>query len=219
MATIQNLPFVGKKPSLASAYGLLEIQRKGEGLVAVERNCHMEIKSDNGLVNQIIPDALPQSMSDLESPFRVWQDGTVIRFAKDPVALIAGAKLAQPESEALPTQVNDARVYDQDGDGHPGVTVKVTGRLISGEIYLVQRVKNSWSGSLSAKGLTDALLNDSSDQSILDASSNLLKTTPEVTADPDASKTNVSFVALKQDEIRDCAQLIKDLNRLWPQNN
>jgi hypothetical protein len=101
-------------------------------------------------VNQIISDALPQSMPELESPFRVWQEGDLVRFAKDPVPLIAGAKLTHADSEALPTQ---------------------------------------------------------------------LKSTPELTADPDPHKTNVSFVAHKQDEIQNCAQLIKELHRLWPASN
>lgn len=214
MATIQNLPFVGKKPALASAYILVEIERKDEGLVARERHCHMKITSDNGLVNQIIPDALPQSMLELESPFRIWQDGALIRVAKDPVPQVVGAKLSNP-NDALPTQVTDPRVFDQDGDGHPGVTVKVTGRLVNGEIYLVQRVKTSWSGTVDEKGLVSALLQDASDQTILDASSSLLKSTPEITPDPDASKTNVSFVQLPKAETYDCQRLIQEIPSLW----
>ena len=214
MATIQNLPFVGKTPALSSAYSLLTLERDGAGVKAIERNCHIIITS-SGPVKQLIPDALPQSAAPIVSPFRIWSEGETLRFAKDESPIVIGAKVLG-SSEALPTNATDARVVDQDGDGHPGVTVKVSG-LITGEIYLVQRVRQSWSGQLDADGkLSLALMQDAGEQTILDASSSLLKKAPEISKDPDASKTNVSFVKLPADEEYDCSRLIKDLDTFWP---
>jgi hypothetical protein len=214
LATIQNLPFVGKTPALSSAYSLLTLERDGSGVKAIERNCHITITS-SGPVKQLIPDALPQSAAPIVSPFRIWPEGGSLRFAKDESPIVIGAKV-QGHSEALPTSASDARVVDQDGDGHPGVTVKVSG-LITGEIYLVQRVRQSWSGQLDADGnLSFALMQDAGEQTILDASSSLLKKTPDISKDPDASKTNVSFVKLPATEDYDCSRLIKEIDSLWP---
>jgi hypothetical protein len=213
LATIQNLPFVGKTPALSSAYSLLTLERDGAGVKAIERNCHIAITS-TGPVKQLIPDALPQSAAPIVSPFRIWPEGDTFRFAKDESAIVIGARVEG--SEALPTSASDARVVDQDGDGHPGVTVKVSG-LITGEIYLVQRVRQSWSGQLDADGkLSFALMQDAGEQTILDASSSLLKKAPDISKDPDASKTNVSFVKLPEVEDYDCGRLIKEIDSLWP---
>ncbi len=214
LATIQNLPFVGKTPALSSAYSLLSLERDGEGVKAIERNCHIIITS-SGPVKQVIPDALPQSAAAIVSPFRIWADGDSLVFAKDESPIVLGAAL-KDASDPLPTTVSDARVVDQDGDGHPGVTVKVSG-LVTGEIYLVQRVRQSWSGRLNADGkLSFALMADNGDQTILDATSSLLKKAPEISKDPDASKTNVSFVKLPASEDYDCARLIQEIGTLWP---
>lgn len=214
LATIQNLPFVGKTPALSSAYSLLTLERDGTGVKAIERNCHITITS-SGPVKQVIPDALPQSAAAIVSPFRIWPDGNTLRFAKDESPMVIGAAI-QGASDALPTSPSDARVVDQDGDGHPGVTVKVSG-LVTGEIYLVQRVRQSWKGQLDADGkLSFALMQDAGEQTILDASSSLLKKAPEIGKDPDASKTNVSFVKLPDAETYDCSRLIQEISSLWP---
>lgn len=213
LATIQKIPVIGNTPSLSSTYSLVSIVRAGEGLVVQEKACRIQI-SGSGPVVQSIPDALPQSIPLLTSPFRIWQDASSIRIAKDPVSAVLGATLSDPEKEALPTKPTDARVIDQDADGHPGVTVKVSGSLVSGEIYLVQRLRNSWAGTLNANGQLAALLTDAGEQSVIDASNAVLKSKINVAIDPDASKTNVSFVRLS--ETYSCARLIAETGTLFP---
>jgi hypothetical protein len=61
-------------------------------------------------------------------------DGTLVT---EPIALVLGAKLADPLESPLPA-ANSPRVFDQDGDGLPAVSIKVAGY---GSIYAAMRVK------------------------------------------------------------------------------
>lgn len=213
LATNQKLPILGNASSLSSTYSLVSIVRSGEGLAITERACHIDIVSSSPVL-QTVPDALTQSIEVQTAPFRIWQEANTVSFAKDPVAVALGAKLIDAEKEALPTNVDDARVWDQDADGHPGVTVKVSGKLVSGEIYLVQRLKNTWNGTLDASGILSGLYQDQGEQSILDASSAILKGKVAITVDPDASKSNVLFARLG--EGYDCEKLAAETSVLFP---
>jgi len=57
-------------------------------------------------------------------------------------ALVLGAALAHPTTDALPTDGNSSRVRDQDRDGHPGVSVKIPGY---GSIFSALRVRVGFS--------------------------------------------------------------------------
>ena len=50
--------------------------------------------------------------------------------------MVVGANLDDPAHDALPTDANDARVVDADGDGQPGVTVN---NSLGGEQHIVFR--------------------------------------------------------------------------------
>lgn len=69
-----------------------------------------------------------------------------------------GAKLAKPETEAMPTSAADPRVVDSDGDGHPGGTLKV-GAIC--ELYAANRALSQVSGEfVSADRVEGGALHD-----------------------------------------------------------
>lgn len=212
LATIQTVPVLGKSPSLSERFGLITIEAAGEGLQVRESNCRIDITS-KGPAQPSIPEAFTQAIPTVTAPFRVWTEGEQVLFAKDAVPTVIGAELLDPTRDALPTRANDPRVKDQDKDGKPGVTIKVSGSLINGEIYLVQRLNYSWQGRVSQPRQLSALLLDKGDQSIVDASQAILKSNVPVVNDPDASKSNVSFVELT--EAYDCARLNKEAKQLF----
>lgn len=211
IASIQDAPIVGKTPSVSTSFALAEIKREGGGLVIVERACHIEINSE-GNVKPEIPAALPASIPPLESPFRVWDDNGTIRFVRSPKAVPVGVRLANPETDPLPTSDRDARVWDQDGDGKPGVTVRVSG-IVSGDIYVVQRQKSAYRGTIEADGKLVGLVTDASQQSVVGASVATLKQNVPTTPDPDASKSAMRLVKLT--EAYECPRLLRERDRLF----
>ena len=59
---------------------------------------------------------------------------------------VQGAHLVMPNSEALPADAADPRVFDQDQDGLPGVTVLIEG-ILDGSVQVVQRTHTRMVGT------------------------------------------------------------------------
>jgi hypothetical protein len=213
IASIQDAPVIGKTPSVATAIGLGEIKRAGNGLTITEQGCRVEL-SESSVAKPSVPDAVPRSVPPVTYPLRLWQDGPTVKFVRDAVATAIGVKLANPESDPLPTSANDARVWDQDGDGNPGVTVKMSGTIVNGDIFVVQRQKSIYSGELGAGDKLSGLVRDMSQQSTIGATNELLKQAVPTTPDPDPSKSTVRFAKLSS--AYDCARLVSEASTLFP---
>jgi hypothetical protein len=186
--TLTEVPVVGgTMETEVLTLGIVEITDTDSGLNLANETCSVEMISQEGaLAETILPDAFVNSIPVANRPAVLTDDGE--GFFCDTFYEVRGANLEDLANEALPTEPNDPRVYDQDGDGHPGMTISVTG-LADGDIYLVQRGWNklqttSFDGSR-AFGTTEW----GDEQSYLDASSLILKSLEPVSwPDPDASK-------------------------------
>lgn len=73
------------------------------------------------------------------------------RLSSEDAALVLGAQLANPLTDALPA-ANSTRVRDQDRDGNPGVSIRIPGY---GHIYGAMRVKLSIDAPLSNPATID----------------------------------------------------------------
>jgi hypothetical protein len=93
--------------------------------------------------------------------------------------ILVGARLDDPLHDPLPSQAGDARVFDQDRDGKPGVTIHLDG-IVEGEIYVAQRNWTALSGQLEAPGRFKGRIAFGNEQHILDATSWFLKHSPGV---------------------------------------
>lgn len=63
-------------------------------------------------------------------------DGAV-RLATEPAAVVIGARLQNPVTDALPTSSSDSRVVDQDRDGKAGVTISAMGFDVYGAVRAI----------------------------------------------------------------------------------
>lgn len=118
--------------------------------------------------------------------------------------------LANPATDPLPTEPDAGTVWDQDMDGHPGVTVDVVDP--PGEIYLVKRaIFDFEQGSVSQDWLTGPL-GFSIDENAVGASSSLLDTTVPIT--PRAECTSV-YQLRCVDSSFTCASLVQGYQTLF----
>ena len=90
-----------------------------------------------------------------------------------------GVRLDDPSNDPLPTDPEDDRIFDQEGDGKLGATASVAGgidggELLSGEAYFVQRQKFSYSGTRNRNGKLTGALDDHSNQQVVDATNGFL---------------------------------------------
>jgi hypothetical protein len=131
-------------------------------------------------------------------------------------------ELDDPMNETLPESAEDPRVIDQDGDGEPGMTVRVEG-IISGDIYVAQRNWKVFCGDLvsgdETTGSEDAPriagnIRWGMDQRVLGASSGLLNRQTDSVPHPDLARNTFEIVPI--DPAWGCDDIEAHADALFP---
>lgn len=211
IAQIRNLPVVGMQSAVVRSLGIGTIRREGEGFVIEEKGCHI-LPEMSGNVSTKIDDSVPRSVPAITTQLEVVPDGSRVIWRRVEVGVVVGAHLAS-STDALPTMGTDARVWDQDGDNHPGVTAHVSG-IATGDVYVVQRQRTAYAGELAADGHLTGRLTDRSEQSTVAASNPLLNQNIASTPDPDPSKSTIELV--RTTEAWSCDRLVAEAGSVFP---
>ncbi|NQW62357.1 MAG: hypothetical protein HQ461_05970 [Deltaproteobacteria bacterium] len=180
--SLSAIPVVGDVASQTTTRLLVMLSQESGLVQARAKVCGMHIEGSK-LVRTSIPPALVRAM-----PEQLWHtrvSATEGRLELAPWSRwdVLGARLQEPSRDALPTEASDARVFDQDGDGKPGVTVAVRG-MIDGEIFVTQK---GWSELRPDRVTADSISGSvrwRQTQTILGASSRFLSSGPETRPDP-----------------------------------
>jgi len=97
------------------------------------------------------------------------------------------------------------RIYDVDGDGHPGATMTVSGALV-GDVYFVQRKVHQYEGLVVSADEIIGLLTWTKEQITLDSDNPLLTTNLEQVVHPDPKEQ--WFQEVRLDGVTDCDGLL-----------
>lgn len=203
---IGTVPLLGERQRTSASLTLVDISQDGRSIRGVESACSTTVDNGTSLVSTAIPAAFVASLpkttweAELEETTEGW------RFERPWVTSVKGVHLENPESDPLPTSADDPRVFDQDGDGKPGLTVHVEVMgLIGGDIYVVQRDRTRLSGVVTSDAAVDGLVEWTSEQSVLGATNAFLLGGAEARPDPDP--THSYFQARRVDGHVTCADL------------
>jgi hypothetical protein len=124
----------------------------------------------------------------------------------------AGWKWSSP-SDALPTDAADSRVFDQDHDGNPGVTVHFTGHAM-GTLYLAMVYRWLFSGTVTAAGDLVGATKSMCQETLLGSDQDsLVVNSFERTPDPDTTDDKVSIV--RQIAAMSCGDVIANESGLF----
>lgn len=135
---VADIPILPDLSTETWSVGLLDLVHGSERLRGRGKLCSIEMRTSSSLVRTELPPAFQRLLSDLQLDARLRQHEGNLLLEESPRVLVLGATLGDPERDPLPKDAGDPRVFDQDGDGHPGVTVRVRG-IVNGEVYVVQR--------------------------------------------------------------------------------
>ena len=213
---IVQIPIVGERTRTTTTHLRLIIERSDDAFSVLETHCATNIDDGTMMVATTIPDAFLRSLGVTERAARLELVSKIEQSTGNPSperrvvfplnTQVLGARLKDPENEALPTDVADPRVFDQDNDGHPGMTVRVEIMgLISGEVYVVQRNRNRLVGTVVSPGFIQGTIEWETEQVILGASSPFLASGGQGTPDPDHESN--FFLARRIDPMLDCADI------------
>jgi len=189
MPALIHLPLLGRVELTTITALFVEIEQQGRELTLHRTYCFQEVRAAPALVTTTIPDRFVASLA----PDRVqaWLEESTDgwRFIQPRNIEVRGARLLDPEREPLPTDPLDPRLIDQDGDGHPGLTIHVAmAGLLGGETYVVNRTCSSLEGWVLGDGSIAGTIHWSSEQNVVAACDPLFLTSYAYILDPDPAK-------------------------------
>jgi len=188
--------------------GLARIEAEGEAWTIEEWGCGGRSDIDlMGGVEITIPAALPLSVPANRSHLEVVQEEGGWSWRRPEVATAVGVRMDDPAADPLPEDRNDARIWDQDGDGHPGVTVGVSNPLLSGDLYVAQRQRNTLHGGVASDGSLFGFIEDTGEQKVLDSDNILLRMDIAMRPPETLDRNTVSMVPVNEGV--DCAWLLE----------
>jgi len=199
-------PRLGRIRVRTVALAIHRVRREADTVRASTRFC--DVRQDRiGPAGTVLDSAFVASLPEWESVVTIEGNGPW-RVRTDEYVAIVGAELEDPAGDPLPTDPDDSRVTDPDGDGEPGVTVRVEG-VVSGGVYVVQRIERSLEGTLTADGRMTGTVIGSNQQAKLGASNFILRAfTPTFIADTEPEHNPFSWVPVGPDA--DCAQVVAE---------
>ncbi len=196
MTTSASVPVVGDIEATTSVISLHDLEDADGRLRGEGKLCRITIDSGTDLVETILPKAFRNSLPPprIDAALEI-EDGAV-KLRQDKRVVVVGARLGDPEREALPTSSKDSRVFDQDRDDKPGVTIRIGG-LVTGDMYVVQRSWTRLDGGYWKDGTFGGRLAFGSEQVVLGSTSPFLGDPPK--ARPVAHKSWFRLARLADD--------------------
>ncbi|MFC2077884.1 hypothetical protein ACFLTM_03665 [Candidatus Bipolaricaulota bacterium] len=199
-------PFAGEVTRTSYVVQWVEIEQDGATLTMRDTYCLTFVDDGTPLVTTEIPASFMTALRPLPRTATLSDQGDEIVFVQPPYLEVRGAVLENAESDALPIDPDDPRVFDQDGDGHPGMTVFVKIlEIIEGQTYIVQRVRYALLGRVVEPDRIEGSIEWSDEQTVLEATNALLKV--DTIGYPDPDPTKHIFIMIRMQEIQTCEWL------------
>ncbi len=197
MASVSRLPFFGTSKSASRSISLVEIRAEGDELMQSHKVCDFRVLDDSAMIKMIFPDKFVAALAQHTYPIQVEKDAQGWRYRADLGIERIGYRPG-PADAKLPTAADDPSVYDWDGDGHPGATLKLSVPLLpDGELYVVQRGHSVLNGRVTQPGKIEGGIEVRSfEHRVLGARPGFLNKSPEIQADPKESRFSITQVVV-----------------------
>lgn len=197
------------------SYGLTDFTIEDGRLIETDRFCFSEQRSDPPIETSL-SDAATQAIVPVPVAVEVTVEDGILRVHRPATPTPLGIRLDDPANEPLPTDPNDPRLVDDDGDGNLGVTVRIrVSDDLEGELYIARREIFAYDLALDGPDRLVGTVTDSSEQLVIGASDPIFASVEgQWTQHPDLSHSPIILVRVADDV--DCTQLRADRDRLFP---
>lgn len=193
MASMTRVPFFGSTKSASRSLSLVEIRRNGGGLVQSHKVCDFRVVEDSAMIKMVFPEKFIAALSKHTYPIQLEKDAQGWRYRADLGLERIGYK-GGADGSKVPTKIDDPVVYDSDGDGHPGATLKLSVPLLpDGDLYVVQMGHSILNGRMTQLGNIDGTIEYKIfEQRVLGAWPSFLNQSPEIVPDPKESRFSIT---------------------------
>ena len=194
--------------------GFSDIELRDGELWNVQRFCHADTVADQGL-DVSISDEATSAIVPEDVRVEVTEEDGSLRVVRPATPTGIGIDLEDPANDVLPTDPDDPRITDDDGDGNPGVTATVAlGGDSSGEIYLARREIFAYDVTQESPDRLAGTITDSSEQLIVGASDDIFLSSAQWEQIDDPARNPVIWERVDDDW--DCERLAAERDDLFP---
>jgi hypothetical protein len=188
MPALAQFPILGAVELTTVDTLLVDIVQQGACLELRGIYCFTDVEMRPPVVESRVPESFIRALSPALRTATLQATEGGWDFSQLSATEVRGATLADPEADPLPVTASDPRVFDQDGDGHPGLTVPVTiVGSIAGETYVVQRLRTALLGRVIDANTIRGSVVWTSEQNVLAASDEFLTLSYAYAPHPDSA--------------------------------
>jgi hypothetical protein len=205
----------GLMKTLIISYGFNDFTEVDGRIIDAAQFCFSEQRTDQPIQTSM-SDAATQAIKPPTTPIDVEEVDGVLRVRRPATPTPVGIRLDDPANDPLPTDPDDPRIVDADGDGKPGVTVtiRVTEDL-SGQLYIARREIFAYDVRLVGPDLLTGTVTDDSEQLVIGASDPIFATSDaHWVQHPDLTKSPIILRRVGADW--DCERLKAERDDLFP---
>ena len=202
--------------TLIVTYGITDLEVVGDELISTQTFCSAEHRTDQPIESSISDEAT-QAIVPIPVAVAVEDGGGRLRVRRPETPTGIGIELEDPANDVLPTDPEDPRIVDDDGDGKPGVTVDI--RLnddVQGELYIARRERFAYDLVAQDDGSLTGTVEDRSEQLLIGASNELFLTRAPWVQVEDRTKSPITWTPLADDRTWDCDALMAARDELFP---
>ncbi|SMF26833.1 hypothetical protein [Pseudobacteriovorax antillogorgiicola] len=205
----------GPMRSFIISYGFTDFYLNDDGdLVEYDRFCHAEHRINQKNVQSVFSDAATQAIKPRVQVVDVFEkDGAWQVYRKATPTLIG---IDGDPSQPISFDPNDPLINDDDGDGKPGVTVKITiAGFIKADLYIARREIFNNHLTLYLDGSLWGYVEDYSEQMVIDATLDMLKRPSNPAQNPDYGLSPMALIPISED-LQGCDELMAMKDKLFP---
>ncbi len=205
----------GVLKTLIISYGFNDFSVSDGRIIDAASFCFSEQRTDQPIETSL-SDAATQAIKPPSAVLEVTEVDGTLRIARAATPTPVGIRLDDPANESLPTDPNDPRIVDDDGDGQPGITVTIrVSADLSGELYIARREIFAYEAALVEPDRFVGTVTDNSEQLVIGASDPIFASSDANWGQhPDLSKSPIILVRVEPDW--DCDRLAAERDALFP---
>jgi len=201
-----TFPLVGELARTTTLVQRLTIVQAGTSLTVSGTYCAADFDNGPALTTTIDP-AFVRSLGPVTVEASLDLSSTPTRFAQPWSTELHGVRLDNPETDPLPTSASDPRVFDQDHDGKPGITVHACALgVITGDVYIIERLRTRLEGQVISPDRIEGRIEGTVEQVVLGTTNALFL--GDILSRPDPVSAHSFFILQRIDPAWRCQEIL-----------
>ncbi len=216
ITTLDEMPFFGESENTSFYYSLTQIGAIDGKLFSRAQSCTSEVGS-SWLAQVSISDEVTQKIAPLTGKLSFHKEDGKLMVSREWVGVPLGIKINDAMNEELPSDPNDPRIFDAEGDGNPGISVdiKVLGGLGgTAQIYVIRIERGAWEAQVDENHYFKGYVEDDSKQRVIGASDDKFNQNLGSRHHPDPEKSTLLLIPLEGDDWN-CNKLVEKRGEIY----